>query len=38
ALHFWLNMGLATAVGVHIAAALKHAVIDRDGVVKRMLP
>lgn len=38
ALHFWLNMGLATAVGVHIAAALKHALIDRDGVVKRMLP
>jgi cytochrome b561 len=36
--HFWLNMGLAGAVGLHIAAALKHAVIDRDGVMKRMLP
>jgi cytochrome b561 len=38
ALHYWLNMGLATAVGLHIAAALKHMVIDRDGVMKRMLP
>lgn len=36
--HFWLNMGLAGAVGLHILAALKHAVIDRDGVMKRMLP
>ena len=38
ALHYWLNMGLAGAVGLHIAAALKHAFIDRDGVIKRMLP
>jgi cytochrome b561 len=38
ALHYWLNMGLAAAVGLHIAAALKHMVIDRDGVMKRMLP
>ena len=36
--HYWLNMGLAGAVGLHIAAALKHAFIDRDGVMKRMLP
>lgn len=36
--HFWLNMTLAGAVGVHIAAALKHQFIDRDGVLKRMLP
>ncbi|WP_426103839.1 cytochrome b [Massilia sp. TSP1-1-2] len=38
AVHFWLNMTLAGAVGVHIAAALKHQFIDRDGVLKRMLP
>jgi cytochrome b561 len=38
ALHYWLNMGLAASVGLHIAAALKHVVIDRDGVMKRMLP
>lgn len=38
AVHFWLNMTLAAAVGIHIAAALKHQFIDRDGVLKRMLP
>ena len=37
-LHYWLNMVLAGAVGVHVAAALKHQFIDRDGVMKRMLP
>ena len=38
AVHFWLNMTLAGAVGVHIGAALKHQLIDRDGVLRRMLP
>jgi cytochrome b561 len=38
AVHFWLNMTLAGAVGIHVAAALKHQLIDRDGVLKRMLP
>jgi cytochrome b561 len=38
ALHFWLNMGLATLVAGHLGAALKHAFIDRDGIVQRMLP
>jgi cytochrome b561 len=37
-LHFWLNMTLAGAVGLHILAALKHQLIDRDGVLKRMMP
>ena len=36
--HFWLNMVLAGMVGLHVAAALKHLFIDRDGIVKRMLP
>ena len=36
--HFWLNMVLAGTVGLHVAAALKHHFIDRDGIVKRMLP
>jgi len=36
--HFWLNMGLASAVALHVAAALKHTFIERDGVLKRMLP
>lgn len=37
-LHFWLNMGLAGCVALHVAAALKHQFIDRDGELKRMLP
>lgn len=37
-LHFWLNMGLAGCVALHVAAALKHQFVDRDGVIKRMLP
>jgi cytochrome b561 len=38
AVHYWLNMGLLAAVILHAAAALKHQFIDRDGVLKRMLP
>ncbi|HEX8615836.1 MAG TPA: cytochrome b [Telluria sp.] len=38
AVHYWLNMGMAGAVALHVAAALKHQFIDRDGVLKRMLP
>ncbi|QYF95521.1 cytochrome b [Massilia sp. PAMC28688] len=36
--HYWLNMTLAACVAIHVAAALKHQFIDRDGVLKRMLP
>jgi cytochrome b561 len=36
--HFWLNMLLAGCVAMHVAAALKHHFIDRDGILKRMLP
>lgn len=38
AVHYWLNMTLAACVALHVAAALKHQLIDRDGVLKRMLP
>lgn len=38
ALHFWLNMTLATCVAGHVGAALKHHFIDRDGLIKRMMP
>jgi len=38
AVHYWLNMGMLGAVALHVAAALKHQFIDRDGVLKRMLP
>jgi cytochrome b561 len=38
AVHFWLVMGMATLVGAHVLAALKHLFIDRDGITQRMLP
>lgn len=37
-LHYWLNMTLLIAVIAHAGAALKHHFIDRDDVLKRMLP
>jgi cytochrome b561 len=36
--HYWLDMTLAAAVALHVAAALKHQFLDRDGVLARMLP
>ena len=36
--HYWLNMTLLASVLIHVAAALKHHFIDRDGVLRRMLP
>jgi len=36
-IHFCAALGLAALVGVHVAGALKHAVIDRDGVLRRMV-
>jgi cytochrome b561 len=38
AVHYWLNMGMAAMVFMHVAAALKHLVVDRDGITQRMLP
>lgn len=38
AVHYWLNMGLAGLVAAHVGAALKHHFIDRDDILKRMLP
>lgn len=37
-LHLALNYGMAGLVVLHVAAALKHHVIDRDEVLARMLP
>ena len=37
-LHKWLALSLATLVLVHVAAALKHHLVDRDGLLKRMRP
>ncbi|MCP5268094.1 MAG: cytochrome b [Zoogloeaceae bacterium] len=36
--HQALNLGLATLVLAHIAAAIKHHLVERDGVLARMLP
>jgi cytochrome b561 len=38
AVHVALNSGLFALVCVHVAAALKHHLVDRDGVLTRMLP
>lgn len=38
AVHYWLTMGLAALVAAHVGAALKHAFVNRDGVMGRMLP
>jgi cytochrome b561 len=36
--HKTLNFTLAAVVTLHVAAALKHHFVDRDGVLRRMLP
>lgn len=36
--HVTLNYTMLTLVVIHIAAALKHHFVDRDGVLRRMLP
>ncbi|MGE5623328.1 MAG: cytochrome b [Bacillota bacterium] len=36
--HYAMNMAMLAAVALHVAAALKHQFVDRDGVLKRMLP
>ena len=38
AVHVTLNIGLVALVILHIGAALKHHVMNRDGVLPRMLP
>lgn len=37
-LHYWLNMLMAALVAFHVLAAFKHLLVDRDGVMQRMLP
>jgi cytochrome b561 len=38
AVHATLNFSLLALVFLHAGAALKHHVVDRDGVLARMLP
>jgi cytochrome b561 len=37
-LHKWLAYALGAVVVLHVAAALKHQFVDRDGLLQRMLP
>jgi cytochrome b561 len=37
-LHMTLNYSLAALVTLHVAAALKHQLVDRDGLLNRMNP
>lgn len=37
-MHHWLAYALGGLVALHVAAALKHQLIDRDGLLTRMLP
>ena len=36
--HYFLNLLLLGSVSLHVAAALKHHFVDRDDILKRMLP
>jgi cytochrome b561 len=36
--HYVVTMSMAGLVALHVLAALKHQFIDRDGILKRMLP
>ena len=36
--HYVMTMSMAGFVALHFLAALKHQFIDRDGLLKRMLP
>lgn len=36
--HRWLAYGLAVLVAAHIGGAIKHQLVDRDGLLGRMLP
>ncbi len=36
--HHWINYLLAAVIALHAAAALKHHFVDRDDVLRRMLP
>ncbi|WP_144151917.1 cytochrome b [Paraburkholderia sp. BCC1885] len=37
-IHIWLNYTLLALVTAHVLAAVKHQLIDRDGLLARMIP
>lgn len=36
--HHWINYTLGALIALHVAAALKHQLVERDDVLARMLP
>jgi cytochrome b561 len=36
--HHWINYTMAAVIALHVAAALKHHFVDKDDVLRRMLP
>jgi len=38
AVHYWIFVAMSVLLTLHVLAALKHHVIDRDHVLRRMLP
>ncbi|GAC1407187.1 MAG: cytochrome b [Burkholderiaceae bacterium] len=36
--HYWLNISLLAGFCIHVGGALKHQLIDHDGLMRRMLP
>jgi cytochrome b561 len=38
AVHLWTSFVLVAAIGLHVAGVGKHALVDRDGLLRRMLP
>jgi cytochrome b561 len=36
-MHIWASLALAAIVGLHIAGALKHWLVNRDGVLERIV-
>jgi cytochrome b561 len=38
ALHGWIGLALLVLIAVHVAAALQHYFVRKDGVLQRMLP
>lgn len=38
AAHWWMAVSLALVLALHVGAAVKHHLVDRDDVLRRMLP
>jgi cytochrome b561 len=36
--HEYVSFLFVTLIAIHVLAAIKHAVVDKDGVFRRMLP